>query len=238
MLDMLLFGKGGNLLSRPRMVLSAGAPLKRRTVENFLQVTGKNICPLYGTTETGGISVGPHGVTVENVDSVGTLMLGAQARIEPTSDPSLPREIGRVAIRSTSMMAGYFTTAGISTSHLDEGWFVTGDLGSIDDQREIRLIGRESEMINVAGMKVVPSEVEEVLATFPGVIECKVYAGQRRSGSQFVKAVVAAAADLDMQKLRAYCDEQLVYFKQPDVIHRLDALPRSGAGKIIKDQLP
>lgn len=238
MLDMLLFGKGGNLLARPRMVLSAGAPLKRRTIENFLHVTGNRICPLYGTTETGGISVGPQGATLDSADFVGLVMRGVAARIDHTADPSLPHDAGRVAIRSTSMMAGYFTPSGIDTSSIADGWFVTGDLGRIDEDHGIRLIGRESEMINVAGMKVLPGEVEEVLARFPGVVECKVYAGERRSGSQFVKAVVAAPTNLDMPKLRSYCDEQLVYFKRPDVITRVDALPRSPAGKILKDQLP
>jgi acyl-coenzyme A synthetase/AMP-(fatty) acid ligase len=238
MLDMLLFGKGGDLLARPRMVLSAGAPLKRRTAENFKQVTGKQICPLYGTTETGGVSVGSRGVTGDTSDSVGIAMRGVQVRVSRSPDSCLPDHIGRIAVQSTSMMAGYFTATGIARSTFADDWFVTGDLGSISELREISLVGRESEMINVAGMKVVPLEVEEVLARFPEVIECKVYAGERRSGNQFVKAVVAAPSHLDMQKLHAYSDEQLVYFKRPDIIVRLDALPRSPTGKILKDQLP
>ena len=135
-------------------------------------------------------------------------------------------------------MAGYLTPSGIDRSSLSDGWFVTGDLGHLDAERGIHLIGRESEMINVEGMKVVPLEVEEVIARFPGVTECKVYAGERRSGSQFVKAAVAAPADFDVQQLRAYCEEQLIYFKRPDVFTRVDALPRSPAGKLLKDQLP
>jgi acyl-CoA synthetase (AMP-forming)/AMP-acid ligase II len=237
-LDMLLFGKGSRLLARPRMVLSAGAPLKRRTVENFEQATGRRIHPLYGTTETGGIAVSAEGVTPETADLVGAAMRGVDVRLDDPEDRTLPDRVGRVAIRSTSMMAGYYTPRGIDRSLLHDGWFVTGDLGFVSDQRAIRLIGRESEMINVAGMKVVPGEVEEVLARFPGVVECKVYAGERRSGGQFVKAAVAASGNLDHAQLRAYCEEQLVYYTRPDSIAQLAALPRSPAGKILKDQLP
>lgn len=237
-LDMLLFGKGGRLLSRPRMVLSAGAPLKRRTVENFEQATGRRIHPLYGTTETGGIAVCGEGVTPETADTVGTAMRGVRVRLEDAEDRSLPEDVGRVAIRSTSMMAGYYLPHGIDRSLLQDDWFVTGDLGYVSDDRLIRLIGRESEMINVAGMKVVPSEVEEVISRFPGIVECKVYAGQRRTGGQFVKAALAATVKIDQAELRAYCEEQLVYFKRPDVFAQLEALPKSPAGKILMDQLP
>ncbi len=238
-LDMLLFGRGGNLLSGPRMVLSAGAPLTRRTAENFRKVTGRLIHPLYGTTETGGISVGVDGVFPEEADCVGPPLSGVEARLDDSAaggaDDSLPR---RIAIRSTSMMAGYLGPSGIDRSPLREGWFLTGDLARIDSEGGVHLRGRESDVINAGGMKVVPSEVEEVLARFPGVLECKVYGGERRPGQQFVKAVVVGSESLDLAQLREYCQEQLVYYKRPAAIVRLDAMPRSSAGKILKDQLP
>lgn len=238
MLDMLLFGKGGNLLFGPRMVLSAGAPLSRRTVDNFRQITGRLIHPLYGTTETGGISIGVDGVLPNEADRVGTPLRGVNARIDGAGSTMLDEGVGHVAIQSTSMMAGYLSRSGIDATSLDSGWFVTGDLGRIHADGTLQLRGRESEMINVAGMKVVPYEVETVLAEFPGVLECKVYTGKRRSGSEFVKAAVVAPPSLDISELRAHCQQQLVYYKRPDVIARLDIMPRSAAGKILKDQLP
>ncbi len=238
MLDMLLFGKGGELLSRPRMVLSAGVPLTRRTAETFRKVTGRLVCPLYGTTETGGITVGSEGMPPEQVDHVGPPMRGVEARIEPAEGAVFGEGIGRVAIRSSSMMAGYLSPTGVDPSGLNDGWFVTGDLGRFGTNGALQLLGRESEMINVSGMKVAPSEVEEVLNLFPGVLDCKVYAGQRRPGNQFVKAVVVGAPSLDLELLKTHCQDQLVYYKRPQVITRLDAMPRSPAGKILKDQLP
>jgi long-chain acyl-CoA synthetase len=136
------------------------------------------------------------------------------------------------------MMAGYLTRQGIDSSGIVDGWFETGDLGFLDESGRIHLVGRESEVINVFGLKVIPSEVEAVLMTAPGVTDVKVYAGQHRSGSQIVKAAVAGAESLDVAAIREYCAKQLVGYKRPEVITRLDALPRTPTGKIIRDQLP
>jgi len=102
----------------------------------------------------------------------------------------------------------------------------------------IHLLGREAEVINVEGLKVIPSEVEEVIAAVPGVVEVKVYAGKRKSGGQFIKAAVVVEGRLDVQTIRAACERNLVYYKRPERIITLDRLPRSPAGKIQRDQLP
>lgn len=73
------------------------------------------------------------------------------------------------------------------------------------DDGQIQLLGRESEMINLAGMKVAPQEVEEVIAALPGVREVKVYRGETPNGSQFVKAAVVTEAGLDVAAIRAHC---------------------------------
>lgn len=119
-----------------------------------------------------------------------------------------------------------------------DGWFDTGDLAHITDDGTIHLRGRSSEVINVSGLKVVPCEVEEAIAALPGVLEVKVYAGANRSGSQMVKAAVAADSGVSAASIRAHCEQQLVYYKRPQVVTLVDALPRNPAGKIIRDQLP
>ena len=115
---------------------------------------------------------------------------------------------------------------------------LAADLARIDASGAIHLLGRETDVINVFGMKVVPSEVEEVIGALPEVAEVKVYAGRHRaSGFQFVKAALVGEA-LDESKIRAHCQQHLVYYKRPERIAVLEALPRSPAGKIIRDQLP
>jgi acyl-CoA synthetase (AMP-forming)/AMP-acid ligase II len=126
----------------------------------------------------------------------------------------------------------------IDQSPLEDGWFETGDLARIDAGGNIHLLGREAEVINVEGLKVIPSEVEEVIAAVPGVVEVKVYAGKRKSGGQFIKAAVVAESHVDVQTIRAACERNLVYYKRPERIIPLESLPRSAAGKIQRDQLP
>jgi acyl-CoA synthetase (AMP-forming)/AMP-acid ligase II len=166
-------------------------------------------------------------------------MAPVSVQILPLADASDWRPgIGRVSVKSPSMMAGYLTPEGIDASAIHDGWFENGDLGFIDPGGRIHLVGRESEVVNVFGMKVIPSEVESVIRDFPGVADVKVYAGQHRSGSQIVKAAVAGSASLDLAALREHCAANLVAYKRPEVIIPLEALPRTPTGKIIKDQLP
>jgi acyl-CoA synthetase (AMP-forming)/AMP-acid ligase II len=239
MLDLFLLGAGDAAASIPRRVLSAGAPLPERTARAFLEKTGRAVTPLYGTTETGGISIAVGGGAPAMATCVGPAMRAVQAEIRPLAhDGGIPSGVGRVRIKSPSMMAGYLTPGGIDDSLIVEGWFETGDLGFFDKGRRIHLVGREKEVINVFGMKVVPSEVEEVIAAFPQVTDVKVYAGVHRTGSQIVKAAIAAPETFDVAALKRHCTQNLAPYKRPEIIIRLEALPRSPTGKIIKDQLP
>jgi len=222
----------------PRLVLAAGAPLAEGTATAFLKRTGTPVTPLYGTTETGGITVAVGGQDLLG-SCVGRPMDGVEARVAPIEDAAeLAPGMGRVLIRSSSMMSGYLTPEGIDESAIRDGWFETGDLGRIDAQGRIQLVGREKEIINVFGMKVVPSEVEEVIASLAGVREVKVYAGAHRSGSELVKAAVAVEGDADANKIRAHCEANLAPYKRPQILHLVESLPRSPMGKILRDQLP
>lgn len=223
----------------PRRVLSAGAPLSTRTATRFHEATGQWAMPLYGTTETGGATVA-YGVAEPCMDAnIGPPMPPIEAAIRPIEDADeLEAGLGRVALKTPAVMAGYLRPSGVDASGIEDGWFTTGDIGYIDERGCINLAGRESEFINVFGMKVVPSEVESVIAAYPGVTDVKVYAGKHRSGSEIVKACIAAAEDFDVAALRQHCQEQLIHYKRPEMIVRLDAVPRSPLGKIIKDQLP
>lgn len=239
MLDVLLFGAGDRLRGAVRTVLTAGSPLSERTAARFREKSGLTVRPLYGTTETGGITVAPAGDEQLAGSCVGPPMQGveAQVRPHPAKSDAAP-DAGRLFIRSSSMMSGYLGAGAIDTSPLTDGWFETGDLARIDAAGNIHLLGREAEVINVEGLKVIPSEVEEVIAAIPGVAEVKVYAGKRKSGGQFIKAAVVVEGTLDVQTIRAACERNLVYYKRPERIIPLERLPRTPAGKIQRDQLP
>ncbi len=239
MLHLLLLAADGPIDGLPRRVLSAGAPLPEPTANAFRERAGAPVQSLYGSTETGGISVDVKPVGPGLPGCVGPAMEGVSVEVRPVEETAdWKKGTGRVWVGSDSMMAGYLTREGIDRSSIIDGWFANGDLGFLDDARRIHLVGRESEVINVFGMKVVPSEVETVIRRVPGVADVKVYAGAHRSGSQIVKAAVAGEKTLDTAAIREHCARELVAYKRPEIIARVDALPRTATGKIIRDQLP
>lgn len=238
MLDVLTFGAGDALRGAVRCVLSAGAPLPERTARRFQQCTGVNVRPLYGTTETGGISIAESLSPLPAAGYVGRPMAGVETRLnDAAAENSEGATLSRLAIRSSSMMAGYLSRDGVDTSRLPDGWFETGDLSTLDADGGITLFGRESEVINVGGLKVVPCEVEEWIATLQGVQKVKVYPGADRNGRQFVKAAVVAPG-LDDHQVRNHCEQGLVYYKCPRRVFLVDALPLSASGKIVLAELP
>ncbi|MFT5522168.1 MAG: long-chain acyl-CoA synthetase [Pirellulaceae bacterium] len=222
-----------------RWMLAAGSMLTSSSAIKFRERVCIPVCPLYGTTETGGISVATAADDSDVDGRVGPPMDGVQVKVLPrNSADGIDPSIGKLAVRSSSMMIGYLDETGQVTSPLQDGWFETGDLARIEDDGVIHLRGRTGEMINVLGLKVVPCEVEETIARMPGVREVKVYGHQRLPRIEMVKAAVAVDPGITEMDVRQYCEENLVYYKRPQVVSLVDALPRSPAGKIVREDLP
>ncbi|EAQ79144.1 class I adenylate-forming enzyme family protein [Blastopirellula marina] len=240
-IDMLLFG-GMIDFGRLRWLLTAGSMMPRRSAVQFRKKTGVTVCPLYGTTETGGISVATTADGQDVDGRVGPAMNGVKVCVRPPADAEdqgLEPGVGKLHIQSSSMMAGYLDEQDAILHPWDaDGWFETGDLARIAGDAVIHLRGRTGEMINVLGLKVVPCEVEETIAAMPGVREVKVYGSRLASQAEIVKAAIAVEPGVDELAIRAYCEEHLVYYKRPQAIALVDALPRSPAGKIVRDRLP
>jgi len=239
MLDALLFGAGDRLYDPTRRVITGGAPTTARTAANFERVSGARVRPLFGTTEAGAIAVARGDDPPSIGGRVGRPFGGVSVEIRPPEEPSdLGPGVGLVHVRSASVMAGYLRDESLDTSIVPDGWFNTGDLGWIDEDGVLFLRGRQAEVINVSGMKVLPSEVEEVIGALDGVIEVKVYSGRTRAGLHYVKAAVVVDNGLDEARIKAHCQEHLVYFKRPGRVILMDALPRSSRGKVLCEQLP
>lgn len=240
-IDILLFG-GTVDFGRLRWLLTAGSMMPRRAAEQFRKKTGVTVCPLYGTTETGGIAV----ATIadgEDVDGrVGPPMDGVEVCVRPPADAEdlgLEPGVGKLHVKSSSMMTGYLADSGEVLQPWDnQGFFETGDLSKVMEDGTIHLRGRTGEMINVLGLKVVPCEVEEAIAVMPGVREVKVYGGQLASKGEIVKAAVAVEPGVTERDIRDYCDANLVYYKRPHTVTLVEELPRNPAGKIQVKQLP
>jgi long-chain acyl-CoA synthetase len=211
-----------------RWLISAGAPLPLSTLRAFHDRFGIKIHSFYGTTETGGIAFDDDD-EIQEAPIVGRALPGVTITLQP--DQQAPADAGRIHVRSAAVAGGYsdHTRAGF-----DDYGFLTGDYGAWDARQRLTLRGRVSAFVNVAGRKVQPEEVEQVLRTMPGVADVRVLAApDARRGQQIVACVVADASDDGISTLavRRFCAARLAAHKIPRTILFLAAMPVTVRGK-------
>ena len=226
-------------------LISAGAPLAPEIVRAFGDRFGVKIHTFYGASETGGIAFDAD----EEIDDAGAVGLplpgvtislrrdasladGPQSSINPQSAIRNPQWTGRVHVRSAAVSSGYSDPG---DDGFVDGGFLTGDYGAWDARGRLMLRGRASSFVNVAGRKVEPDEVEQVLRAMPGVADVRIVAApDPRRGQQIVACIVrdAAAYELTTLRIRRYCAARLAPHKIPRAIVFVDAIPRTARGKI------
>jgi len=202
---------------------SAGAPLHPATAREFHARFGVAIHAFYGSSETGGISY-DDADNPDDAGTVGRLLPGVVVTLRP-ADCGL-----RIHVASDAVSSGY--SDGDCEDFVDGG-FLTGDYGTFDARQRLMLTGRVSSFINVAGRKVQPEEVEQVLRDMPGVADVRVVAApDERRGEQLVACVVSANASLPTPlDVRRHCAARLAPHKIPRSIVFLDAIPLTARGK-------
>ena len=189
-----------------RTFISAGAPLSASTSRRFRERFGLPIHSFYGCSETGGITYDRDGAAAER-GTVGSAMHGVDLSIEN----------GRLTVRSASAVGGSF---------------VTDDLVALSDEGELVLTGRASDLINTAGKKVNPREVEAVLLQIDGVREAKVYGEPAGARGEVVAAAIVATPDVTREMVREFCRARLSLHKVPRIVKLIDAMPVDERGKI------
>ena len=189
-----------------RTFISAGAPLAPHTSRRFRERFGVDIHSFYGCSETGGITYDRRGGAVER-GTVGTAMEGVELSIDNA----------RLTVRGRSVAGGVF---------------VTDDLVELRDDGELALTGRASDLINTAGKKVNPREVEAVILQIDGVREAKVYGEPAGARGEVVAAAVVATPDVTREVVREYCRARLSLHKVPRIVKLVDAMPLDDRGKI------
>jgi len=218
-------------------VISGGEPLPSTVREAFERRFGTRILEGYGLTETSPV-VTLNTPMQNKPGSVGKCVPGAEVRIVDDNGKPLGREsTGEIWLKGPMVMKGYYNlpkeTADVLTA---DGYFKTGDLGRIDTDGFLYITGRKKELIISAGEKVVPREVEDVLARHPQVADVAVVGKKDPSRGEVVVAfVVPKDQNLKPDELRSFCrDQGLVSFKVPREITLLPELPRSPTGKVLK----
>lgn len=211
-----------------RRLISAGARLEPGTVRGFLERFGLKIHTFYGASESGGISYDAEDDIAG--DTVGRPLPGVTVAFHP--DEHAPRGAGRVHVTSAGVATGY---VGESNEAFCDGGFLTGDYGLFDARGQLTLTGRASAFINVAGRKVHPAEVEDVLRQMPGVRDVRVLAAaDPRRGEHVAACIVVDSEQRDAMTaltVRQHCSARLAPHKIPRTVAFVDAIPLTARGK-------
>jgi malonyl-CoA/methylmalonyl-CoA synthetase len=174
--------------------------------------------------------------------TVGPPLPGIAARItEPDTGAVLPAgEIGMIEVKGPNVFKGYWRNPEKTASEFRlDGFFITGDLGKIDAQGYVHIVGRGKDLIITGGYNVYPKEVESEIDALPGVVESAVIGLAHKDFGEAVTAVVVRAkgADLDDRAVMAALEGRLARFKQPKRVFIVDELPRNTMGKVQKNVL-
>jgi malonyl-CoA/methylmalonyl-CoA synthetase len=223
-----------------RLFTSGSAPLPAAEHDGFVARTGHRIVERYGMTETMILTSNPYdGERVAG--TVGFPLPGVDLRVADDGGRAVPAgEVGTVEVRGDGVFLGYWQLPERTASAFrDDGWFVTGDLGSVDDEGRLTLVGRSSDMIISGGYNVYPKEIEAVLDAVAGVDETAVVGVPDPDLGERVVAVVVTepGVAVDEAALSGACDGVLARFKQPSRYVFVDGLPRNAMGKVQKAEL-
>jgi fatty-acyl-CoA synthase len=220
-----------------RVVLCGGAALSGTLANAFMDRFGDVLYNVYGSTESGFATVASPRDLRKAPGTAGRPTPGVIVRIVDEAGTPVARGVtGRVLVGSNLRMDGY--TGGGGKDVID-GLVVTGDLGHTDRHGRLFIDGRDDEMIVSGGENVFPAEVEEALATHPGVSEAAVIGVEDAEFAQRLKAFVVRAegSDVTVHELKAYIHDRLARYKTPRDVVFLDQLPRTPTGKIIRREL-
>jgi fatty-acyl-CoA synthase len=230
-----------------RYLIYAGAPMYRADQKRALEKLGQVLVQYFGLGEvTGCITVLPPAMHSANDDdpnasigSCGYPRTGMQVAIlGPDMKALAVGEIGEICCRGPAVFEGYFGNPEATEKALRGGWFHTGDLGRLDERGLLYITGRESDMYISGGSNVYPREVEELLLTHPDVAEVAIVGmPDPKWGETGVAVVVRQSASLDEAQLLRYLEGRCAHYKWPRTILFLEALPKSGYGKIVKKDI-
>lgn len=227
-------------------IYSGGAPIPPSTVEEFRKVIGQYIHNIYGLTETTSPSHAVPLGTEAPVDpasgalSVGVPTYNTVVRIQSETGEDLPTgEIGELVTFGPQVVAGYWEKPEETQKALGNGGLRTGDVGYMDGDGWFYIVDRKKDQINVAGYKVWPREVEDVLYTHPAVREAAVVGVPDEYRGETVKAFVSLrpGASADPEEMIGFCRERMAAYKYPRSIEILAELPKTTTGKILRRDL-
>jgi malonyl-CoA/methylmalonyl-CoA synthetase len=223
--------------SQVRLFTCGSAPIRPEVLPELESILRHPVINRYGMTESYVITSLPLDGPWPS-GSVGLPLEGMERRVIGGEGAVKPGEVGSVHIRSPHLFREYWRKPEASKAAFTDGWFETGDLGSLDERGFLTLAGRKNDLIITSGYNVYPQVIERVLGECPGVRECAAFGiPDRERGERVAAAIVRDDPTLDEARLRAWCSDRLVHYQQPRTLLFVDALPRNSLGKILRREL-
>jgi malonyl-CoA/methylmalonyl-CoA synthetase len=221
---------GADRLARLRLCVSGSAPLDADLHARIAERCGQIVLERYGMTETVMLASNPY----DGERRAGTVGLPL-----PGVDLRLAEESSEILVRGPNVFSGYLGRPDATReAFTDDGWFRTGDIGALDVDGYLRIVGRAKELIITGGYNVYPREIEDVLRLHPGVADAAVVGTPSAEWGETVTAYVEPASALDVDELLRFAAERLAPYKRPRLVHVIAALPRNRLGKVVRAELP
>jgi malonyl-CoA/methylmalonyl-CoA synthetase len=217
-------------LGRLRLCVSGSAALPAELHRALAERAGQQVLERYGMTETLMNVSNPYDGE-RRPGSVGLPLPGVELRLQGGDG-------GEILLRGPNVFAGYWERPEATAESFAGDWFRTGDLGSLDPDGYVRILGRSKELIISGGLNIYPREVEDVLLGHPEVAEVAVVGVPSEEWGESVAAfVVPAGGQPDAEELLRYAAERLAPFKRPRQVRFVEQLPRNALGKVVKREL-
>ena len=223
-----------------RLVLGGGMAVQEPVAKKWKEITGVTLVEAYGLTETSpAATINPLDLAEYN-GSIGLPIPSTDITLRDDAGKDVPLgSPGEICIKGPQVMAGYWNrpdeTAKVMTP---DGFFMSGDIGVMDERGFVSIVDRKKDMILVSGFNVYPNEIEGVVATHPGVLECAaVGVPDKKSGEAVRLYVVRKDAGLAAGEVMKYCRDHLTGYKCPREVLFRDELPKSNVGKILRREL-
>ncbi len=223
--------------SRWALTIGGGMAVQRSVAERWQALTGTVITEGYGLSETSPVASCNTPLAQEFTGSIGLPLPDTEMCIRDEEGRELPvGQVGEIYIRGPQVMSGYWQQESETSNVLgSDGYFRTGDIGVMDEAGFFKIVDRKKDMILVAGFNVYPNEVEDVVASIPGVMECAVVGVQQASSGEAVKLfVVREDSNVTESLIMDVCNRELTHYKRPTQIEFRESLPKNNVGKILR----
>ena len=222
------------------VTIGGGMAVHKKTADHWQALTGCSIAQGYGLSETSPVVCVNSPLEKHFTGHIGMPMPSTDVVILDDDEVELPQGTpGEICIKGPQVMPGYWNKPE-ETSHCmtADGYFKSGDIGLITPEGHIQIVDRKKDMIVVAGFKVFPNDVEDILVQMPGIRECAVIGVPHRKLGEIVKAyVVKSNHHITESDVLQYCKEHLTSYKRPRKVVFIHELPKSNVGKILRREL-